>query len=187
MINRDFIYSKIEDLEGMAEGRFVFKKNNIYFDHLNLSWLGNDLLQGYGVTASLANKFNRFYGLIGDEAKTALRKPALLTKNEIKIIFKVSIRISIQEVSEHIGIDIFNNLPDLVQVVLVSLWRQFGSFTRSEYPALSMASKMLIREHIKIAIRYLRDVHGWSSENKEIMPRRLKEAEMLEILVKEKK
>jgi hypothetical protein len=187
MINKDFIFSKIEELEGMPEGKLIFKNNNIYFDNLNLSWLANDVLRSYGVTASLANKFNSFYGKIGDEAKTALKKPVVLTSNEINTLFKISTRISTQEVSEHIGFDVFKALPDIVQVVLVSLWRQFGRLTRPEFPALAMASRMLIRGHIKFAIRYLKDDKGWSANNKEFMPRRLKEVKMLESLIKEKK
>jgi hypothetical protein len=187
MINKDFVFSKIEELEGTPKGVLNFKNNNIYFDHLNLSWLSNDTLQGYGVTASLANKFNRFYGVIGDEAKTALKKPVTLANNEVKILFKVSIRISIQEVAEYIGINIFKNLSSPIQVVLVSLWRQFGRLTRPEFPALAMASRMLIRGHTKLAVRYLKDEKGWSAGNKEFMLRRLKEAEILEILIKEMK
>jgi hypothetical protein len=184
MINKDLIFSKIEELEGMPEGDLVFKNNNIYFDHLNLSWSDKDMLQGYGVTVSLANKFNSFYGCIGNEAKTALKKSVSLTSDEIKALFKVSVRISIQEVSEHIGIDVFKNLLDRVQVVLVSLWRRFGRLTRPEFPALAMSSKMLIRGHIKLAIHYLKDEKGWPMENKEFTPQRLKEAEMLEMLIK---
>jgi hypothetical protein len=187
MVNKDFIFSKIEELEGMPEGGLVLKNNNIYFDHLNLSWSSKDLLRGYGVTASLANKFNSFYGRIGDEAKTVLKKPVMLTSNEIKILFEVSVRISIQEVSQHIGGDLFENLPDVFQVVLVSLWRRFGRLTKPEYPALAMASGMLTRGYAKLAIRYLKDEKGWSANNKEFMPQRLKEAEMLESLIKEKR
>jgi hypothetical protein len=187
MVNKDFIFSKIEELEGMPEGCLVLKDNNIYFDHLNLSWSSKDLLRGYGVTASLANKFNSFYGRIGDEAKTVLKKSVMLTNNEIKILFEVSVRVSLQEVSEQIGIDVFKSLPDPVQTVLISLWRQFGRLTRPEFPALAMASRMLIRGHTKLAIRYLKDEKGWPGGNKEFMFRRLKEAGMLEVLIKEGK
>jgi hypothetical protein len=187
MVNKDFILSKIEELEGLPKGNLVFKNNNIYFDHLNLSWLGNDLLQGYGVTVSLANKFNRFYGLIGDEAKTALKKPIALTSNDIKVLFKVSVRLSIQEVSKHVGVAVFNDLPSLIQVVLISFWRRFGRLIRPEFPALAMTSRMLIRGHIKFAIRYLKDEKGWSAENKEFLFQRLKEIEMLESFLKERK
>jgi hypothetical protein len=187
MVNKDFILSKIKELEVLPKGDLVFKNNNIYFDHLNLSWLGNDLLKGYGVTASLANKFNRFYGRIGDEAKTALKKPVVLTSNDIEALFKVSVRLSIQDVSKHIGIDTFNNLPDLVQVILISLWRRFGRLIRPEFPALAMTSRMLIRGHIIFAIRYLKDDKGWSAENKEFMSQRLKEVKMLEVFLREGK
>jgi hypothetical protein len=37
MVNKDFISSKIKELEGLPKGDLVFKNNNIYFDHLNLS------------------------------------------------------------------------------------------------------------------------------------------------------
>jgi hypothetical protein len=187
MINKEVIFPKIEELEGVPEANLIFRNGNIYFDHLNLSWLGNDILRSYGVTVSLANKFNSFYGRIGNEAKAALKKPVGLTNNEIKILFRVSVRISIQEVSEHIGIDVFKKLPDLVQVVLVSLWRQFGRLTRPEFPALAMTSRMLIRKHTKFAIRYLKDEKGWPVDNKEFMSRRLKEAGMLEVLIKDGK
>jgi hypothetical protein len=187
MINKDFIFSKIEDLEGVPEGKIIFKNNSIYLDYLNLSWSSNDLLRSYGVPASLANKFNNFYGRIGDEAKTALKKSIALTNDNIKNIFKVSVRISIREVSDHIGNSVFVNLPNVVQVILISFWRQFGRLTRPESPALAMASGMLIRGHIKLAIRYLKDEKGWSAENKEFMLRRLKEAEMLEFLIREGK
>jgi hypothetical protein len=187
MVNKDFILSKIKELEGLPKGDLVFKNNNIYLDHLNLSWLGNDLLRGYGVTFSLANKFNRFYGLIGDEAKTAIKKPFVLTSNDIEVLFKVSVRISIQDVSKHIGIDTFMNLPDPVQIILVSFFRQFERLTRPELPALAMTSKMLIRRHIKLAIRYLRDDKGWSAESKEFRFQRLKEIEMLDVFLKKGK
>jgi hypothetical protein len=187
MINKDFIFSKIEELEGTPKGDLIFKNNNIYFDHLNLSCASKDLLQNYGITVSLANKFNHYYGRIGDEAKIALKKPGALTNDEIRTLFRVSVRVSIQEISEHIGIGIFNSLPDLVQAVLLSLWRQFGRLTRPEFPALAMASRMLMRGHIKSAIRYLKDEQGWSLDNKEIMSRRLKETEMLQALIWENK
>jgi hypothetical protein len=187
MINKDFVFSKIEELEGLPEGSLVFKNNNIYFDHLNLSWQSKDTLKHCGATASLANKFSRFYGLIGNEAKTALKKTITLSCEEIKILFRISVQVSIQEVSEHIGIGIFSNLPDVVQVTLVSLWRQFGRLIRSEFPALAMASRMLMRGHIKLAIRYLKDDKGWFTENKKFMSQRLKEAEMLEVFIKEGK
>jgi hypothetical protein len=185
MINKELVFSKIVELEGTPKGNLFFKSNDIFFDNLNISWSSKDLLQGYGVTASLADKFNRFYGLIGNEAKIALKKPIVLNSSEIKSLFKVSIQISIQEVSEHTGVDTFKDLPDIVQVVLVSLWRQFGRLAKPEIPALAMVSNMLIRGHIKLAIRYLTDEKGWSSENKKYMPRRLKEAIMLEVLLKD--
>jgi hypothetical protein len=178
MVNKDFIFSKIEDLEGVLEGKLIFKNNSIYLDHLNLSWSSNDLLRSYCVPASLINKFNNFYGRIGDEAKTALKKSITLTSDNIKNLFKVSVRISIQEVFQHIGGNLFKSLPDVFQVILVSLWRQFGRLTRPEYPVLAMASRMLMRGHAKLAIRYLKDEKGWSVNNKEFMPQRLKEAEM---------
>jgi hypothetical protein len=185
MINKEFIFSKIKELEGIPKNSLVFKNNSIYFDSLNLSWLSKDLLRGYGVTASLANKFNNFYGRIGDEAKTALKKPVILTSIEVETLFKVSVRISIQEVSEHIGVDVFKDFPDPVQAVLVSLWRHFGRLTRPEFPALAMTSRMLIRGHIKLSIRYLKDEKGWSGGNKEFFIQRLKESEMLEAFIQE--
>jgi hypothetical protein len=187
MINKDLILLKIEELEGTPEGNLIFKNNNIYFDHLNLSWLANDILIDYGAALSLANKFNFFYGKIGGEAKAALKKTVELTGNEIKILFHISVRISIQEVSEFIGIDIFKDLPGIVQAVLVSLQRRFGRLTRMEFPALAVTSRMLVRGRIKFAVRYLKDDKGWPAESKEFMLRRLKEAKMLEELVKEGK
>jgi hypothetical protein len=187
MINKDLIFSRIEELEGMPEGSLVFKNNNIYFDHLNLSLLNKDILQRYGVTISLANKLNSFYGRIGEKARTTLKKPVALTGNEIKILFKASVRVSIQEVSEHIGISIFKNFHDSVQVVLGSLWRQYGRLIRSDVPALAMVSRMLIRGHIKSAIHYLKDEQGWSVEGNKFILQRIKEAAMLEVLFKEGK
>jgi hypothetical protein len=185
MVNKDFILSKIEELEGLPEGKLVFKNNSIYLDHLNLSWSSNDLLRNYGVPASLSNKFNSFYGRIGEEAKTALKKSVVLTGNEAKALFKVSVRISIKEVSEDIGVGVFKNLPNAAQVVLVAFWQEFGRLIRPESPALAMASRMLIRGHTKFAIRYLKDDKGWFTESKEGISRRLKEAEILESSIRE--
>jgi hypothetical protein len=187
MINKELIISKIEELEGMPEGVPFFKNNNVYFDHLNLSWLSNDILREYGVTFSLAAKFNFLYGHIGNEAKTALKKTIKLTDDEIKALFNVSVQVSIQEVYEHVGIKKFNDLPDSAQIILVSLWRQFGRLTKSDSPALTMASSMLLRGNIKLAIRYLKDEKGWSDKSKEFVFKRMKEAEMLECFVKEGK
>jgi hypothetical protein len=182
MINKDFTFSKIEELEGIPKGGLIFKNNSIYLDHLNLSWLSKEPLRGYGVTASLANKFKSFYGRIGDGVKMVLKKPAVLTRDEVKIFFKVSVRLSIQEAFKHPDIDLFKNLLNSVQIALVSLWRQFGRLIRPKFSALAMASRMFIRGYIKPAIRYLKDEKGWSTENKKFMLRRLKKAVILEIL-----
>jgi hypothetical protein len=185
MINKEFIFSKIEELEGAPEGGLIFKNNSIYFDHLNLSWSGNDVLRGYGVAASLADKFDPFYGRIGKEASEALKKPVPLTRDEIKTLFRVSIRVSVQEVSEYAGVDILKNLPDSVQAVLVFLWRRFGRLTKPEFPALAMVSKMLIGRRVKLAIRYLKDEKGWPAGSGNFTFQRLKAAGILEAFIKE--
>jgi hypothetical protein len=187
MINREFIFSKINELEEPPKGVLFLKTNNIYFDHLNLTWLTKNTLRSYGVSATLASKFMAFYGRLGEEAKPALKKPFSVSNDDIQILFKVSVRISIQEVSEHLGGDVFKELSNPVQAVLVSLWRQFGRFSGFESPALTMATRMLVRGHIKSAIRYLKDESGWLGGSKEFMPRRLKEAAILETLIGESK
>jgi hypothetical protein len=187
MINKEFIFSKISELEEMPKGILFLKTNNIYFDHLNLTWLNKDILRSYGVSSKLTSKFMAFYGRLGEEAKPALNKPFSVSNDDIQILFKVSVRISIQEVFEHLGGDVFKELSNPVQLVLVSLWRQFGRFSGFESPALTMVTRMLVRGHIKSAIRYLKDERGWSNDSKRFMPRRLKEAAILETLVEESK
>jgi hypothetical protein len=187
MADKDFIFYKIKAIEDSPRGRLIFKNNNIYFDCLNLTWLGRDILQGYGVPAALASKFNFFYGKIGNDAKNAANKSVSVSEADIQVLFRVSVRISIREVSDHTGKFVFQGLPDQVQAVLVSLWRQFGGLSKAVYPALAMASGMLIRGHIKLAIRYLGDKNGWSAEGDKLMPRRLKEISILETLLKEGK
>jgi hypothetical protein len=187
MINKEFIFSKIKELEESPKGDLLFKNNNIYLDLLNLTWQSKELLRRYGVSASLATKFINYYGRIGEEAKTALKKVVLLTAEDIQILFKASIRVSTQEVSEQIGNDVFKELPDPVQVVLVSLWRQFGRLSEFDSPALAMATKMMVRGHIKMAIHYLKDEKGWSTAGREFMSLRLKEVKILEKVIGEDK
>jgi hypothetical protein len=136
MINKEFIFSKIKELEDAPKGVIHFKNNNIYLDLLNLTWQCKETLRGYGVSDSLANKFVNCFGK-----------------------------------------EAFKELPDPVQAVLVSLWRQFGRQGKFDLPALAMTAKMLIRGHIQAAARYLRNEQGWGLEN--FMPRRLKEAAIL--------
>jgi hypothetical protein len=186
MVNKELI-SKIEKLERMPKGSFVFKNNNIYFDHLNLSWLSRSTLLDYGIPVSTVKKFNFFYGQIGNVAKASLKNPVVLTVKEIKLLFKVSIYVSIQEISECIGTDVFNGLPCTVQAVLVSLWRRFGRLTKAGYPLLTMASGLLIRGCIRSAVYYLKDERGWVVESKEFKSQRLKEIKMLESFLGDRK
>jgi hypothetical protein len=180
MVHKEFIFSKIKELEDTPKGVLFVKNNNIYFDCLNLTLLTKEAVRGYGVSAALASKFNAFYGRTGEEAKKALKKILSLSNGEIQTFFNISVLISIREVSARIGEGIFEGLPDAVQAVLVSLWRQFGRFGGFESPALTMAAKMLTRGHIKSAIHYLKDERGWSTSGREFMHRRLKEAAILE-------
>jgi hypothetical protein len=181
---KDFIFDKIRAIEGTPEGKLAFKNNNIYFDHLNLTWLSQDTLRGYGVSAALALKFSPFYGWIGEEAKTAAKKTVSVSKDDIRVLFKASILISTQEVADKIGGD-FQYLPNEVKAVLVSLYRYFGGLSQVTLPALAMASKMLVRGHIKLAVRYLEDKNGWSSESDKSMPIRKKEVALLKSLLME--
>jgi hypothetical protein len=187
MINEELILSKVEEIEGLPEGNLIFKNDNIYFDHLNLSWMGTDILVDYGVSLFLANKFDFFYGKIGREAKTSSKKKVKITSSEIRELFYVSIQMSIQEISEFLRAEVFEDLPDIIQVVLVSLWRRFGRLIRPEFPDLAMVSRMLIRGDIKFAIRYLKDDKKWASESEEFMLRRLKEVKILEDFIREGK
>jgi hypothetical protein len=180
---KDFIFDKIKAIDGVPEGRLLFKNNNVYFDHLNLTWLGKDTLRGYGVSVSLAAKFNSCYGKLGEDARKAADKVISLSPDDILVLFKVSVRISTQEISEHIGKMVFDPLPDEVKTVLVSLWRQFGSLNRLEYPALAMASRMLVHGRLQAAIRYLEDKKGWGTEGK-VSPRRSKEIAILNTFLK---
>jgi hypothetical protein len=187
MAGKDFVFDKIRVIEGDPEGRLIFKNNNLYFDHLNLTWLGGDIIQEHGASSDVASKFNPFYGLIGDEAKAAAAKPFSIPKEYIQVLFKVSVRMSIREVSGHIGNGVFHSLPNAVQAVLVSLFRQFGSLSKAAYPALAMASRMLVRGHVKQAIRYLGDKNGWPSESGKLTLIRQKAITILEGLIKEGK
>jgi hypothetical protein len=187
MADKGLIFDKIRAIESDPEGRLIFKNNNLYFDHFNLTWLGRDIIQEYGASAGVASKFNPLYGLIGKEAKAASAKPFSISKKDIQILFKVSVRMSIQEVSGRIGNGVFHSLPKAVQAVLVSLYRQFESLDKTMYPALAMSSRMLARGHVKQAIRYLGDKNGWPSENGKVTLIRQKAVTILEGLLKEGK
>lgn len=184
MADKDFIFNKIKILEAPPEGKLAFKNNNIYLDYLNLTWLGKDILRGYGVPVALASKLNSFYGKLGEEARKSAERTISLSQDDIQTFFRASVKISTQEVSEHIGNMTFDPLPTAVKAVLVSLWRQFGGLTRLECPALAMAARMLVRGQLPAAIRYLGDKKGWTTET-DVMPRRFMEIAILNTFLSE--